>query len=397
MNGASVGRGDLLTAAGRLAIGAYVLCFYVLGQFEGLSRLSVVFAVAALGLVLAQGWRAGRLALPRFGFLPWLFAAYAGLSLTWAWDAREGLEPFVSLGSAVLGGFAAALAARNGLSWKPALWGAAAGAAVVAASTLPEVWRGGLNTRAAGIALNANAAGLLLSYAGLMIWSVPGQMPAWLQAPAAGLVLYAAAFTGSRKVLLCLAALVCLAALRSFGRLRRAVLAAALLAVAAAAVYTFSDTERAWEELQSLQVFQRTAAALSGEDFSYRTRVGMIDKALEFWAERPLLGWGMGQFAARSDFATYSHSNYAELLANLGAVGLALYYAFHATLLAVGARRWRSAWRGAAGSGLVLLLMALALDAGMVSMSSKENWLLLFFCAGLIAESEPFGDAAGKG
>ena len=70
-------------------------------------------------------------------------------------------------------------------------------------------------------------------------------------------------------------------------------------------------------------------------DASTRTRMELVELGMMFFSKRPLLGYGICNFRAlyESYFpgrtALYAHNNYIELLVDLGAVGIVLYYIFY--------------------------------------------------------------------
>lgn len=67
-------------------------------------------------------------------------------------------------------------------------------------------------------------------------------------------------------------------------------------------------------------------AGVSQGDGSTVTRMNMMELAREFFLEHLWLGIGMNNFKYATYYNTYAHSNYYELAACLGLVGLILYY-----------------------------------------------------------------------
>lgn len=61
-------------------------------------------------------------------------------------------------------------------------------------------------------------------------------------------------------------------------------------------------------------------------DGSAKSRVLMIEKGLDMFMEKPLLGHGLNTFSYKTVFNTYAHNNFVEILANLGIIGFLLYY-----------------------------------------------------------------------
>lgn len=105
----------------------------------------------------------------------------------------------------------------------------------------------------------------------------------------------------------------------------------------------------------------------------------MIQVGLNLWSQHPLIGWGFDAYEDISGFNTYSHSNFIELLANNGLIGLILYYCFSFSLLISSLRLYR--YRKLKDKGLLswtilVVVVLLAWDIAAVSYYSKPNWIL---------------------
>lgn len=74
---------------------------------------------------------------------------------------------------------------------------------------------------------------------------------------------------------------------------------------------------------------------------SNRERIDMYKMALDLFFERPLFGGGFNQYQYWSGFGTYSHSTYAEALADFGFFGTVLYFV---PIILVGVRLCRLAF-----------------------------------------------------
>lgn len=61
-------------------------------------------------------------------------------------------------------------------------------------------------------------------------------------------------------------------------------------------------------------------------DFSTLIRIRMIEFGIELFKARPILGYGLANYAILSPFSTYAHNNYIELIVGVGLLGLILYY-----------------------------------------------------------------------
>lgn len=66
-------------------------------------------------------------------------------------------------------------------------------------------------------------------------------------------------------------------------------------------------------------------------------RQEMIYYGLNFWAQKPLFGYGINNYqilyAGISGRYVYSHNNYIEILVNVGMIGFVAYYAYYIYLL----------------------------------------------------------------
>lgn len=72
----------------------------------------------------------------------------------------------------------------------------------------------------------------------------------------------------------------------------------------------------------------------SGEaDKSTKYRMYLIDKGIALWLQKPVFGWGINNFKPVSGEPFYAHNNYAELLCDVGLIGIAIYYSFSVAML----------------------------------------------------------------
>ncbi len=162
-----------------------------------------------------------------------------------------------------------------------------------------------------------------------------------------------------------------------------------------------------FEESAHQPVFERLRTA-SVTETNARARFLFWGAALEMFRSRPLLGVGAGgydaafaegraEFVARrpdsplaevneSFLTVRAHNEYLQILAELGAVGLALFCAFSAALvwLAFGALRRA---RGPVLPGAAASLAAFAVSSGASSLSFRwtGSGLVFFFAAALVA------------
>ena len=120
-------------------------------------------------------------------------------------------------------------------------------------------------------------------------------------------------------------------------------------------------------------------AMLTGQgkiDSSTFKRKQMIVYGIDWWKNRPVLGYGIGcpriLNQAILGFNAYLHNNYVELLVALGLIGTILYYSIYVWLLY---RFWkmRDVYPRYSNFAVLWIFLILAMDYGMVSYYSKEH------------------------
>lgn len=121
-----------------------------------------------------------------------------------------------------------------------------------------------------------------------------------------------------------------------------------------------------------LSTFQGDMSA----SFSTFTRMEMMNKAIDLFSGKPILGYGIGNFAVNSEFGTYSHNNYTELLADVGLIGFLSYYSLYVYLM-------KQLIVGLIGGNKTLafpttiLLLAVILETGLVGYCTSYYQILL--------------------
>ena len=126
-------------------------------------------------------------------------------------------------------------------------------------------------------------------------------------------------------------------------------------------------------------------AFFSGDDTadgSAATRMQMIETAWNMFTQKPITGYGLNTFAEIAGFNAYAHNNYLELLANLGLVGVLVYYCPLLGYLRKAYWNWR---RGYIHSVLPLSIIAVSIisDIGMVSYFSMVSHAFLALAIGM--------------
>lgn len=148
---------------------------------------------------------------------------------------------------------------------------------------------------------------------------------------------YLALYTGSRKVLLMLM----LTLLLLFWlKAKRHKIRSLLVAIACAAgVYVLVMNVEPLYNVLGVRV-EEMINGLFGEgttEGSFNTRQEMIEMGWNWFLERPLLGYGLANFSVlygeATNFTTYAHNNFIEILVSGGIVGFVLYYSIYVYLL----------------------------------------------------------------
>lgn len=98
-----------------------------------------------------------------------------------------------------------------------------------------------------------------------------------------------------------------------------------------AGLYALSESVLDSSSFERVLRMTDTLSVSKNGDASTTERLALYKEGIRLWSERPLFGWGTNRFRYINTVAldTYSHSNYIELLANHGLVGLILFYSFH--------------------------------------------------------------------
>ena len=123
-------------------------------------------------------------------------------------------------------------------------------------------------------------------------------------------------------------------------------------------------------------LYARIDAFLQGTSYTDALRERMIDRGIElFTTDHTLFGYGIDNYRVVSGFGLYSHNNYIESLVGLGLLGTILYYGMYVKGITgvIKAAKIKHEYKG------FLLIMGLyvAMEYGMVTMYSKEIWILI--------------------
>ncbi|REE57513.1 O-antigen ligase [Paenibacillus taihuensis] len=124
----------------------------------------------------------------------------------------------------------------------------------------------------------------------------------------------------------------------------------------------------------------------SVNDGSLSERSNMMGDALKLWEAKPITGWGTDQFRYLTDYQTYSHNNFLELLSNNGLIGLILYYSIFIFMLIVAFKQLVSRKEAESHIGffsVATLLIFIFWDIAHVSYYSKFHWVMLSIIMGI--------------
>lgn len=127
--------------------------------------------------------------------------------------------------------------------------------------------------------------------------------------------------------------------------------------------------------------FDLAQAGLAGNIYSGSTyeRISLIQTAFEVFSRdfgTLLFGTGQHTFYLQNKFGLYAHNNYMEILANLGLIGMVLFYTIYFIVIKnILKLQNKSSRYFLFGFILILLLM----DNAMVSYTSKSTFFMLIF------------------
>ncbi|HEX7003933.1 MAG TPA: O-antigen ligase family protein [Trueperaceae bacterium] len=371
--------------------GLYVLAVLLAQSQPGLSRV-VHLSEGVMLLTLLWKAKQGSITLNAdpLPWLFWIFFLFTFASVLWSAHPMPATVRSVSILVDVLGATLIWIALFNGLSLVWLAGCAAAGAAVQAAIALFQFWTGS-GVRVEGLVGNANELAIQLSLTAFLMLMVWGRH--WLAgAFALTLLVIATVTSGSRKmVFVWFTYLLLLSRWLTVGIKRSTIVAGAvLLLLPASILLLIENREAVLEPIENLTVYKRIDEALAGQDSSAEKRENLLTDALDAWSTSPVWGHGVDQYRWMNPLQVYSHNNFTEVLANLGLIGLILYYSIHANLF------WRAASlvrrRGSGRSWLILafVLMLLMLDLARVSYTDRLTWLFLAV-VGFVCHREEHG------
>lgn len=234
---------------------------------------------------------------------------------------------------------------------------------------------------------NANDIGLKMAigYAICIYYFLKNKRSAVFLLPIVLVILLVAFFSGSRKVLLLLVFFTAfLMVARSKGSKKELLFIAAVVFVLGS--YWAIMNIPVLYDIIGVRVEMLVEGLTSGDGgSSLEKRSFMIISGLEWFLNRPWLGYGIDSFRALfgnlTGWEVYAHNNFIELLVDTGIVGLLLYYSLTVYII-VGL--WKPTFREKDTLALVLILytmLSTVLDYAMVSYVQEATIFRLMYTA----------------
>ncbi len=117
-----------------------------------------------------------------------------------------------------------------------------------------------------------------------------------------------------------------------------------------------SGPSAVWEQLHTLDRYQ---AQLSGDEtHSLDLRLNGQEDAFRQWQEKPILGWGIGEFRVQHNDLAYPHNLLLEILMEIGLVGAFLFVSVCAVAVIACVRAAQYGMSSWVDSGIALLFLA---------------------------------------
>jgi O-antigen ligase len=135
---------------------------------------------------------------------------------------------------------------------------------------------------------------------------------------------------------------------------------------------------------RNVLAFNRLTQMFDGQESSFSERKYLISLGYKIWRQSPLVGEGLGQFAATSGFGKYSHNNYIEILVSGGVIALLLYYSIYTQIIYYAFKSQRNEIT----YSLLIVITMLLLDTAAVNFVSRS---FMLFTAVALAHYSPKG------
>ncbi len=114
----------------------------------------------------------------------------------------------------------------------------------------------------------------------------------------------------------------------------------------------------------------------TSDNMSTLVRMNMASVGLNMFSQQPLFGYGIGNFAIKSGFGTYSHNNYIELLTGIGIAGFITYYSLYVYLV-INLLRGLIKGNTQLAFPFLIVVLILIIEVGLVSYNTNYIQILL--------------------
>jgi len=371
---------------------ACVVANNVFGKNEQMYLISKFLTLAFFGVVLLRILYKGKVKLNQILLLPVLFTVYCAATVLWAFNPDHALSQMVTQVQLLALLVATFWAMNDGLTvldYLKAIYISGIGMAVYALvryGGLPQYMDSMLEGESMGGEItNRNTFGLVFGNAALSTAYYFVLKKKRIHIVSFAIFTFFAFSSGSRKAMLMIVAGVMFISLLRYGirQIYRTLIWGAAIVIATIFILRLPYFSVIGGRMEKL---------LSGEQSgSDRTRLDMIRYGLELFRERPIHGFGIGNFSALYFRNRYSHNNYIELLSGGGLVALVLYYLMF-FWPSVGLLLNRKKGERLPDLHLMLwvwLSVEFVFGFAMVQMYNKNSWL---FAGVLIAEAVQVGN-----
>ena len=117
-------------------------------------------------------------------------------------------------------------------------------------------------------------------------------------------------------------------------------------------------------------------------------RMRFIEEGLLLIKERPVLGWGLANFAYVSGEGVYSHNNFVEVWVSTGIFGFLIYYSMYAISAWTAIRRLLNRKDPSLIVALILILISFVFGYGVVQYETKNTWILFAVMMSIVDERQ---------
>ena len=309
------------------------------------------------------------------------FLFITGASILWAFNQSDAIHYFVWLLQVTLVTIPLSIFIDDEEKLEFAIKCFVVGGVLLIARLIIEtpatVW--GIRRLGAAIGYNANDLGMKLAFAALCTSYLlkKNRKKKLLLTVAFVLITAITMLTGSRKAFVLLVLGVVLYNIlidRSYKKYLIGIPSAIILSVAF--YYLVTNVPALYNVLGSrLEDLLGTLQGTS-DNMSTLVRMDMTSVGLNLFSQKALFGHGIGNFAIKSGFNTYSHNNYIELLTGIGIVGFITYYSFYLYLLF---KLFRELIKGNTQHAFpfTIVVLILIIEVGLVSYNTNYIQILL--------------------